>query len=195
MADQMNEKFWGSSIYGKSLTILAEVTDPNIISSKSLGGKFHSWFGGDPAPIEEKGKGQFSAVLSSRCMLHANISPVFDGHTNQITRLIPVQVKKSYFKGLHYNGKEFSNSDWEEQLFEQRYAFLKFAKKCFIEKYNDQNLFSISKEYQENYFNISEKAFDINLISQTLEVGEDVYKPQDVKNYIIFVAKNYFKKD
>lgn len=195
MYDQMEKTFWGSNIYGKSLTILSEVTDPNILSSKALGGKFHTWFGGDPAPIEEKGKGVFAAVLSSRCMLHANVSPVFDGHINQITRLIPIQIKKSYFKGLDYNGKSFDSNDWEQQLFNQRFSFLKFCRKCFIEKYNDQNLFSISEEYQENYFNLSEKASDLELICQTIEQGQDAYKPQDIKSYLMFVAKNYFKKD
>lgn len=195
MADQLDKEFWASSIYGKSLAVLCEVTDPNFFGGR-LRGKLHTWLGGDAAPIEEKGKGVFSAVLQARMLIHANVAPTFDaGYINALTRIIPVQIKKSHFKGLNYAGTTFAKSTFEEDLFGARYNFLRYCKKKFEEKYSDQDLFSISKEYQDNFFERSDKSLELDDISTYIDAGEDAYRPSDVKAFLFYISKNYFKKE
>lgn len=189
---QLDKEFWASSIYGKSLTILNEVTDPNLVSGK-FHDKMHAWLGHDLVPIELKNQNPFMAKLYSRCIITSNISPKFEkDHINNITRLIPVQFKKTAFKGLEYNGKDFKESTFAKDLYEERYSFLKFCKKCFKEKYSDQHLFSISNDYQDNNFALTERSQNIQQIAKYINPGNDIYEPNLITKYLKFIAQEYF---
>lgn len=179
--DQMDAKFWGSDIYGKALTTINEVTDPNIIHG-SLHSKIHAWTGHDSVSIEGKGKGIFSDILYSRCMMHANIEPTFDsGHINQITRCIPIEIKETFFKGLGNKTKyKFGTKSWQETLFEQRFSFLKVAREYFYERYNDQHLFYMTDAHQESTMAKSDYTVILQEISSYITPGNNLWNPSDV---------------
>lgn len=195
MSDQLEAQFWASAIYGKSLAVLCEVTDPNFFGGR-IKGKLHTWLGGDPAPIEDKGKGVFASVLHARCLIHANVQPTYDaGHINALTRIIPVQIKRSHFKGLDYTGTDFAKSTWEEDLFASRFDFLAWCRICYKRRYTDQHLFWVSAEYQETHYERSDKSYELDDLSTYISAGDDVYRPCDVKSYLVYIAKSYFKRD
>lgn len=193
--DLLSKSFWASDIFGNNLTIVNEVTDPNVIHSKEFQSKFHAWLGGDNCAIEGKNKGSFSARLYSKCMIHANIKPEFSGYINVNTRCIPVQIKNTYFKGLEY-GKKYSELtdvyDWKKSLYEQRYSFLKYCKTQFEELYTTQHLFKISKDYQDQFLEKDEKHANIDSLMEKLSTNPSTsvyYSAENMNACIKFIAK------
>lgn len=189
----LENQFWATSFYGKSFAILNEIDDPNLFKNKAYKSKLHSWVGHDSISIEGKGKTPFTAVLYARLMLHSNQAPIFNTYEiNDITRVIPVKIQKSHFKGLDYIGTE-NNSDFEEKLFEERFSFLKFCKFCFDRKWSPaQNLFTMTKEYQNMFMPKSNTTTTIDELSQYIKKGQKLYKKADVTLFIKFIAEKYY---
>lgn len=187
-------QFWASGLYGKSFIVVNEVKDPTLFSNKTTGGKLHQVTGHDLVSIEPKGQQYFSAPIWGRVMIHSNCAPEINTQeNNQLTRIIPVKIEKSYFKGLHNfeNHKDIS-FDWEKALFEERWSFLKTCKSAFSKIYNNQDLFAISTEYQSLYFNEPEYVSNAKILFDDVKQSSEVYAASDISQILKFVALNIF---
>lgn len=198
---QLDRPFWATSFYGKSLVIINEVGDSDLFSRKANdgpGGKLHQITGHDLVAVEAKGKQPFSARIKSRILLFANCAPTFNSmQNNEITRIIPIHVSKTYFDGLEVINKDFIYNDWGKELYDQRFAFLKKCKEAYNRIVDPKKtMISITKNYQEEYFIKSEgvariSSFMENYIEKTNE--EIFYTYESLERYIKFAYNKLYE--
>lgn len=197
---QLDRPFWATSFYGKSLVIINEVGDSDLFSKKANdgpGGKLHQITGHDLVAVEAKGKQPFSARIKSRILLFANCAPTFNSmQNNEITRIIPIHVSKTYFDGLEVINKDFVYSDWGKELYEQRFAFLKKCKEAYNRIVDPKKtMISITKNYQEEYFIKSEGVARISSFMENyIEKTEDeiFYTYECLERYIKFAFNKLY---
>lgn len=196
---QLNKEFWATSFYGKNLVTINEVGDSDLFSRKANdgpGGKLHQITGHDIVAVEGKGKQPFEARIKSRIILFANCAPTFNSmQNNEVTRMIPIHVSKSHYKGLNHFNPDFEYTDWGKDLYDQRFAFLKKCREAYLRRMDkEQMLLRVSNAYQEEYFQKSEYVETVEDIAQYIDRGTKIYSASSIKLYMQYVCENKFKQ-
>lgn len=152
-------QFWATSVVDKVLVCVNEVRDPHFLSSSYI----HQWLGGDDVSVEAKGMTPYSKQLRARCVIASNPEPIINkSENNEITRIIPIRIAKSFFNidKLNETNKNIVKNTFKEDLFRERWNFLKFCKLTFQEMYNRElNLVKFTMDSLDNQ--ISDSITDI----------------------------------
>lgn len=177
-ATYMDSQFWATSVVDRVLVCVNEVTDSRFLSHSNV----HQWLGGDSVSIEAKGKTPYSKVLKARCIIASNPEPIITkSENNEITRIIPIRIAKSHFSIDKLNSNSsIEKNTFKDDLFSERWNFLKYCKKSFDEMYNREL----------NLIRFTTESLSLQLSDSNVDIAMT-----DLRNMLDGSNKKFYKKE
>lgn len=178
--DSYRDKFFFSAIVRKILVGYADNKNPRLISD----GKIHNLLGRDSVSIEYKHRNPFSAVITAKLMVMANVAPELTRVDHELTRVIYLRVAQASEEVVTHGDSSYSEKIYKEMphfLYKCKQAFQKYCKRnadielTYELKALRNSCISDSAYYIDNFLDET-FVFREDLSTDLLELMEEVAK-------------------
>lgn len=141
-ARELGEKFFLSSVYGKTLVNYADTEEIYLLSNP----KIKQITGADSTSIEFKGKDSFTGDVYAKLFVTSNKNPKINPESRaQVTRLIRLDVKRPTEQ----------TSNFQNRLEAEIWFFLDYCKNCFLKYISEgNNKLNLPVDLQEKIFSL-----------------------------------------